>query len=858
MSSKNKTGFERSDSDSNQKNEQNSFSSSQSFSLPVFSDSENTRPSSEEVPQNQSERKPNTSSILTAAGIGQNKHPKVTTESIKRKPTSKPATPRPKVSTANSKNSTNNPPRVFIRDHSADFKSTSIFGLLIQLFRLDVYGSNKMTRRARYALERSTILFSVIALFDFMMWFILFNLIFNRGALSFSVINPIALLLAGCMALVSMIFETSLFTADFTLFSRNAIRENPLQTLGLFTTIGIRVLLILFAALITAEPFHLLMFNGPIKEISRVEQGIEKSVAIIDEIKENKVTLVKSICNDDQEKELLGDELKKLEAEYKELKDMIDAIKDGRATIYIETRENEIRQIIKWLKTEDCRNKWIKRGNSAEDATNICLRAVSKRNKELQKLREDYKAATLKIADKETDLKQLEKKLEKLTDKKSKLAKAYQACESEVNLMDEWYTTGLKGYSRKIISTSSDAEVFTLSSCYDAKESLNQCADLEDQSADFLDIKFKERKAQLRDEGLETHILEARFKALSAVFERKKQYCTDWCFEYQEPHFFDQVRVLDQYVYGTSVQWPDRNYSLTDCHYMINVLRIPPPALGRCASFSNEGDVSNQDSESNNMINAVTIQNTTRPNGLAYNAGSDSPDTLRCSVRLKPAYEGSQFELRWVVNGSPRNSLGLFSHTDPTLKSTAELILSDDVYAGDTIACKATPLGSNGAFAQSKVSDTIEVTSGPTRTAVKTISSDTNKRLVLYWLVTLIGVFIPLISLIYKLSAPEDLKKYYSSKYQNDPTSSAEGIRAALKAKKRRPVKKSSRKESTMVSYNTSEERTTISADLSAGGNVSDVRRVPSEIQPATPMRSRSDDTPSPHIFDDNETYPRQ
>ena len=391
---------------------------------------------------------------------------------------------------------------------------------------------------------------------------------------------------------------------------------------------------------------------------------------------------------------------------------------------------------------------------------------------ELNELNEDIRRLDLQLKGVDTSA---EQEIEELAEER-------QACVNQVNLMHEWYLTGLKGYSRKIISTSSDAEVFTLSNCYNAEESLSQCSGLEDKSTSFLNDLLAKEVANLDTQNLTDSVRKGRKKALEAVYQQRKQVCSDWCFEYQEPHFFDQIRVLDQYIYGTAAQWPDRNYSLTDCNYMINILRIPPPALGRCASFSNsEEDQSMLAAEKIDVVNALTIQNVTRPNGLAYRAGKDNPDTIRCSVRLKPDYKDSTFELRWVVNGSPRNSLGLFSNTNRSMAKEATLVLSDDIYEGDTIGCQIAPLGSEGEFVQKRYSDTIIITDGPTRSAVKTISSDVNKRSILYWLVTAIGVFIPLISLIYKWSAPEDLKKYYSSEYQNDPTTSAEGIRSVLK-----------------------------------------------------------------------------
>ena len=105
--------------------------------------------------------------------------------------------------------SKNNMPRIFLKAQETKLKPKSLSGFFIKLFRLDVYGSKNLTQRALYALERSTLLFMIIFLFDLTMWFFLFNLIFNNGTLTFTTLNPMAFGLATCMAVVSIIFETS-------------------------------------------------------------------------------------------------------------------------------------------------------------------------------------------------------------------------------------------------------------------------------------------------------------------------------------------------------------------------------------------------------------------------------------------------------------------------------------------------------------------------------------------------------------------------------------------------------------------------------------------------------------------------
>ena len=237
--------------------------------------------------------------------------------------------------------------------------------------------------------------------------------------------------------------------------------------------------------------------------------------------------------------------------------------------------------------------------------------------------------------------------------------------------------------------------------------------------------------------------------------------------------------------------------------------------------------------------------------GLAYRAGSENPDTIRCSVRLKPDYKDSTFKLRW----SSMVHLGILldSSQIPTAawKRLRRLSLGWHLW-GRHIGYQIEPLGSDE-FVQ-KNTDTIIITDGPTRRAVKTISvTSTNGPSCIgchKWCIH------PLISLIYKWSA-EDLKSCYSSEYQNDPTTSTEGIRSALKVGKEESTRnlwhKSNRaltKWPIVTTTHTPRNET----------RIDEVTHVPTATQPAFASQSdSSNDTVSFHDndepYDDNGTY---
>ena len=180
--------------------------------------------------------------------------------------------------------------RVFLRYSEEAPKGNPFLAALISLFRLDVYGKNKLSKRALYAMEMASVIMVVIFCFDLSLWFVLFNLILNKGGEAFAigVLTPFAILLALCMATVSIIFEASIFTADL---SKMDFKK--------WLALGSRIGLVLIAARITAAPFHVLIFHGPIAERTRIEQGIEKGVFIAGELQDSKSNLEKAICSNE-------------------------------------------------------------------------------------------------------------------------------------------------------------------------------------------------------------------------------------------------------------------------------------------------------------------------------------------------------------------------------------------------------------------------------------------------------------------------------------------------------------------------------------------------------------------------------
>ena len=143
---------------------------------------------------------------------------------------------------------------------------TGALGRLAHLFELDVYGSAFLSNRARIEMGYAALLLLLIFLFDTLAWSLLFNSIFYSGLLTVGWGTPFALAIALIFSLATFIYERQFITADAS--------EGLLRFCFAIT---IRVGVLIMAALLTAQPIELFVFQGPIK--NRIhEEGILKEV----------------------------------------------------------------------------------------------------------------------------------------------------------------------------------------------------------------------------------------------------------------------------------------------------------------------------------------------------------------------------------------------------------------------------------------------------------------------------------------------------------------------------------------------------------------------------------------------------
>ena len=689
--------------------------------------------------------------------------------------------------------------RVFLRYSEETPRGNPLLASLISLFRLDVYGKNKLSKRALYAMEMASVIMIVIFCFDLSLWFVLFNLILNKGGEAFAigVLTPFAVLLALCMATVSIIFEASIFTADL-------LKMDTKKWIAL----GSRILLVMVAARITAAPFHVLIFHGPIAERTRIEQGIEKGVFIAGELQDSRSNLEKAIClNEGQEKlveedqgeieeksKLLSSSIEELEQNIEDLK--YNPYKDKQREFSRPLEEKPGQKVwtmkdgLDWAKSERCTNDYMDKkktygGLSYAEAKVKCKSLVITRQERVDFLNKKIADIQGVINKKKKDAAGLVVEGEKADATRSELVKLNDECKKEVGKMENWYADGLKGYSRKLTSTSTESSVFTLTNCYNTSDVLKSCGtyrdglketSLEQKVSEYLDAKLKkqlealdvEKQAQMATAPANSESLKNAFdaqkKAITALNEKKKQICSDWCFEYKPPNITKQILALDHMRFGEAPKWPEyQNYSLKDCQIMIDVLRIPVPDDGRCSAYASDVDLVEVTAQGA-FINAVNIVNNDSKEGVVNTIG----DELECSVRLKQGKEDTLYEIRWVINGAPKGNMGIFSKKT---RPSATLDTSKGLYKGDSVSCQVTPLNQLGEIAKPVKSSTITMNKGPARPHVKETSADAKALDEQYFLVMVIGMFIPLVSLLFKMVAPKDLKNYYSVEYQDADTS---------------------------------------------------------------------------------------
>ncbi len=131
---------------------------------------------------------------------------------------------------------------------------TGILGELAKLYLLDVNGNSLLTRRAAMEMKLIAVMLTINFLFDLAVWTLLWNMVFYAGKLTIGFFTLIALFCGFLFAAIIFVYERQFMTAD-----------TYRRLLKVWWPVSIRLGVIAMAAVITTQPFEVMVFSGPIQ-----------------------------------------------------------------------------------------------------------------------------------------------------------------------------------------------------------------------------------------------------------------------------------------------------------------------------------------------------------------------------------------------------------------------------------------------------------------------------------------------------------------------------------------------------------------------------------------------------------------
>lgn len=130
-----------------------------------------------------------------------------------------------------------------------------LLGRLARIYGLDTYGDSLLSRPAINYMKAASVVLTVIFLFDLFAWTLLWNATFHGGLGEIDLLTLLAFAAGALFAITTIIWEQQFFTAD----TAGGIRR-------IWKAVALRAGIIVMAALITSQPFELLIFNGSIND----------------------------------------------------------------------------------------------------------------------------------------------------------------------------------------------------------------------------------------------------------------------------------------------------------------------------------------------------------------------------------------------------------------------------------------------------------------------------------------------------------------------------------------------------------------------------------------------------------------
>jgi hypothetical protein len=155
--------------------------------------------------------------------------------------------------------------RIFVRRRAAPVMDGWV-GRLVHLLELDVYSDSLLERKARIEIKSAALILSLNFIFDMGAWTLLLNAALHSTALAHDFWTLLAIIGGLVFAAIILLYERQFYLADWT------------KRVGI--ALAFRTLVIVAAALTTAQPVELLFFQGPIQRRIHEEGIRQKAVSL--------------------------------------------------------------------------------------------------------------------------------------------------------------------------------------------------------------------------------------------------------------------------------------------------------------------------------------------------------------------------------------------------------------------------------------------------------------------------------------------------------------------------------------------------------------------------------------------------
>jgi hypothetical protein len=159
-----------------------------------------------------------------------------------------------------------------------------VLGLMARVYRLDTNGQSLLTRSAAFEMRFVAVMLTVIFLFDFAAWTLFWNMIFYGGHLGIGLKTPLAMILAGLIATMVVLYERGFMVSDMSQLFRSGG-----ATIKLLGALVLRIAVIAVSAYVTAQPVEIVAFSGAIENRVHDESVLREAVGRLRDLRKSEL-----------------------------------------------------------------------------------------------------------------------------------------------------------------------------------------------------------------------------------------------------------------------------------------------------------------------------------------------------------------------------------------------------------------------------------------------------------------------------------------------------------------------------------------------------------------------------------------